>query len=157
MKLGDKAQSTLILVAAAGAALWYFWPSIKNALVATGDAINPLSQTNIFYKAASEVATKITGDDRPLGVQLWEWLNPSAVELEQRAIYGVPAPPAPVISDAVFQAWYAATGGFVPAGQNQTDAIVAWLAVQPAGYDYNPSDYDWVTTSEPEYPPDTSP
>jgi hypothetical protein len=49
---------------------------------AIADAVNPTKDTNLAYQAANAVTKAITSDDRPLGVQLWEWMNPGTVTKE---------------------------------------------------------------------------
>ncbi|NIB44731.1 hypothetical protein HBA55_34445 [Pseudomaricurvus alkylphenolicus] len=40
-----------------------------------GDAINPASSENVVYQGVNTMTEWITGDDRPFGVQLYEWFN----------------------------------------------------------------------------------
>ncbi|NIB44754.1 hypothetical protein HBA55_34560 [Pseudomaricurvus alkylphenolicus] len=40
-----------------------------------GDAINPTSSDNLAYRGAGAITEWFTGDDRPFGVQLYEWFN----------------------------------------------------------------------------------
>lgn len=88
------------------------------------EAINPLSTENIFYKGASAVTSAITGQDSPLGIQLWEWWNPEAVALEKVAVG------APVEFSEGMALWRSATGGVVPPYPTDEEAMRAWAAVQ---------------------------
>jgi len=122
-------------------ALWIFGPTLLRWIAGgIGDVgaaalnkINPLSQTNVFYEAASAVTSKITQDDRPLGIQLWEWLNPEEVAKEA-AMTGVAIViPTPVeIDAALFKQWNMETGGVLRPGQTQEQAIREWFAAKYA-------------------------
>lgn len=46
------------------------------AVSAVGTAINPISPENVAYKGTSAVTSAITGQDVPLGVQIFDWLHP---------------------------------------------------------------------------------
>ena len=48
------------------------------ALPAAGTAINPVSPENIFYKGTSAVTGAVTGQQVPLGTQIYDWLHPGA-------------------------------------------------------------------------------
>lgn len=72
------------------------------ALQAVGNAVNPLSTENLAYKGASAVTTAITGDDRPLGVQLFEWINPGTVLKEKQALYGDTTPELSSIAEDLY-------------------------------------------------------
>jgi len=97
------------------------------------EKINPLSQTNVFYEAATAVTSKITQDDRPLGVQIWEWLNPEEVAKEAAMTGQVIVIPTPVeIDAALFKQWSVETGGVLLPGQTQEQAIREWFAAKYA-------------------------
>lgn len=54
-------------------------------VVSTGvQQINPLNPNNGFYTGASAVGDAIASDGRraPLGVRIWEWMNPDKVAAE---------------------------------------------------------------------------
>lgn len=95
MKLG--ATGVLALAAVAGG-VFLAWRATKAAgsladkvssvAAEVGQAINPLSDQNIAYRGATAATAAVTGDDRPLGVQMWEWFNPAAVQREREAING---------------------------------------------------------------------
>lgn len=54
-------------------------------------AFNPTSSENLAYQGANSIGAAIAGErpeDFSLGARIWEWLNPSAVEAERRAVLG---------------------------------------------------------------------
>ena len=63
-------------------------PGIINSAQAIGNAVNPTSPENLAYRGASAAVSLATGDDVPLGVKIWEWINPGTVKAENVAIGG---------------------------------------------------------------------
>lgn len=116
---------------AAGVALYLILRKLaeagSEAAQAVLEKISPLSETNIFYTTAGAAVEQVTGDERPLGVQLWEWWNPEALKAEEAAIYGPPPEPERA-TDEDFEAWLQATGGVLKPGETQQQAISAWIA-----------------------------
>jgi hypothetical protein len=52
--------------------------AISSGVHAVGDAINPLSQTNIFNRGVNELGAVITGDNNfSLGSWAWDALHPN--------------------------------------------------------------------------------
>lgn len=56
-----------------------------NTAASVGQALNPTSTENIFYKGTSGLVNAVAADgrDAPLGVRIWEWLNPDKVAAER--------------------------------------------------------------------------
>lgn len=86
---GGLAVAAFVLIQKGAAKLGAVLPGSAAALA---DAVNPTKDTNLAYRGASAAATAVTGDDRPLGVQLWEWVNPGTVQAEKVALYGGTTP-----------------------------------------------------------------
>lgn len=79
-------QKTLFVVGALAVvtvgAIWLSKKAVAG-VASVGEAINPVSDQNIAYKAVNAVTGAITGDSStPVGVKLWEWFNPGAVAAE---------------------------------------------------------------------------
>lgn len=49
-------------------------------------AVSPLNNQNVIYSAVGQAVTGQAVEDKPLGVWLWEKLNPEAVERERKAL-----------------------------------------------------------------------
>lgn len=94
MKLEQvKVGASLLLLAAVGYALWRASSAVKAAggqvvEVAKEAAwsVSPTNSENALYSAATKLATGHDVQDKPLGVSLWETLNPGAVEREAAAL-----------------------------------------------------------------------
>lgn len=76
--------------------------ALPGSAQALADAVNPTKDTNLAYKAANAVTTAITSDDRPLGVQMWEWLNPGTVTKENEIITGGTTPDLSSIAEDLY-------------------------------------------------------
>lgn len=88
-----KTSTVVAVVAASAAVLGVLYVVTRGAGAAVdaaksaANAINPLNNENVFYGAASAIGDKLgDGPNRPLGVRLFEWLNPSAVAAENAAL-----------------------------------------------------------------------
>lgn len=104
---GDMLLKIGIIGAVVGASVWMLkrqasavGKSAGEAASAIGNAINPTSDTNIFYQAASGLgnAASSDGQNKSLGVRAWEILNPGAVAAENAAM----APVSPAAPNAVW-------------------------------------------------------
>ncbi len=73
-------------IAALGVTLYAKRKAIGEGAEKLADAVNPTSANNVAYRAVTKLTEAVTGDDRPFGVQLWEWLHPAQVEAERRAL-----------------------------------------------------------------------
>ncbi len=85
-----KLQAGAALTVAALVAAVLFWKrkEIASSAEAVVSAFNPASPDNLAYRGVTAITEKITGDDRPFGVQLFEWMNPGVVKAEIQAIHG---------------------------------------------------------------------
>lgn len=116
-----QAQTVIVVAAVAAVALLVYkgtqaageaLDTLTGAGATLVDAINPVNDKNVFYVGAGAIVDKMAGDgsDRPLGVRLWEWLNPGAMEAEKRALDPI-AGIAPSNGRPVFDPWVSGPGG----------------------------------------------
>lgn len=71
---------------------------VGQAAAAVGEAVNPVSDQNIFYRGVNAVGEAITGaKDFSLGTAIYDWLNPPARTLPDKFPAGTPDAPMPRI------------------------------------------------------------
>ena len=72
----------LILAGAAAVAGYLVWKFGKKLVT---EELNPLSDRNVVYdNVIGGVGRTVSGNEHwSLGVQVWEWLNPGAVQAER--------------------------------------------------------------------------
>lgn len=74
-------QQFFFIAAVVAAGVGYLYLKRK----AIGDAINPVSDKNLAYTGTNAVGAAISGDEHwSLGVAIWEFMNPQAVERERQ-------------------------------------------------------------------------
>ena len=84
--------SGALLVAAA---VFYFAGRKINAVVPVG-AFNLTSPNNLAYSGVNAIGASMTGDkDWSLGVKIYEWTHPAAMEMEAQITKPVPIKPVP--------------------------------------------------------------
>lgn len=89
MKLATITNSntgTVLAIGVVGAiALYYAKKQASEALTSVGDAVNPISQDNIFNQGANSVVEVLTGDEnQTLGGWLYDIFNGTPQEQAQR-------------------------------------------------------------------------
>lgn len=75
MELDWKAVLALGLVGAI--AVYFLKKQATAAMSAVGQAINPVSSSNIAYQGASALTSAVTGSNESLGAQIYDWFNPA--------------------------------------------------------------------------------
>jgi len=91
--------------------------------------LNPASTENVVYKAASAVTDTFAadGEKKPLGVRIWETLNPEKVQLEKDMLSGTSDVSNVKKQASAYSQGGPSTGIFAVPSANQTPAEEARL------------------------------
>jgi hypothetical protein len=83
--LNSKVGAVLAMGVVGGVGVWYVKKQAAEALTSVGDAVNPLSQDNIFNQGVNRVVEVLTGDEnQTLGSWLYDLFNGTPQEQVQR-------------------------------------------------------------------------